>query len=156
MRSFFEREVLACDPRILHAWAKACVVVAQMPSLDPLGREVRCHELARAAHARLREARGLHGTEWVVRDGRFLKVVEHSWLEMTDPPSVIGSSERVILDVYAVGAHPQVQVVYQSTLVSRFEVREPREDIRADVVWWLGGQDWAGATSRRTSLAESG
>lgn len=140
MKSFFERDVLALNPRILHTWSKACDIVAQMPHLDPLGREVRCHELARAVHQRLHEGQGTLGTdleEWVVRDGRFLKVVEHSWLEMSHPPSVFGAAERLILDVYAVGSHPQVQVVYQSSLIHRFEVCSPREDIRHDVVWWL-------------------
>ena len=144
MRSFFERDVLALNSRILDAWSEACAIVAQMPHLDPLGREVRCHELARAVHHRLCVTQGPLSTDlWRVQDGRFLKIVEHSWLEMVNPPS---SAERLILDVYAVGAHPQVQVVYQSTLLSRFEVREPREDIRHDVVWWLGGAGvWHGA-----------
>ena len=69
-----------------------------LPSASPLARkvaEVRCHELARAVGEVL---------DLPVHDGKYGSV-EHSWL-------LSGRKTRNILDVYAVGRLPQVQLVH--------------------------------------------
>ncbi len=92
----------------------------------PLG-VIRCHELARAV------ADVLNGQRWgkipvIVQDGKFA-LVEHSWIEL---PS------RNILDVYAVGSFPQVQLVHMGDggLRERNRCYQPsvrgRDDIRTD------------------------
>jgi hypothetical protein len=117
--------------------------VGIVPEQDEGGQEVRCHELARAVQSFLSQSEPLY--RWEVCDGKFLRLYDHSWLELTTPRDEltkrairISGTERVVLDVYAIGAVPQVQMVYQSALMDRFQRGAPREDIRHDVVTWLG------------------
>jgi len=88
---------------------------------DYWGNELRCHELARAVHAVLHE---LHepGYKLEVVDGR-CGPVEHSWLSWSD---------GVILDVYAPGRLPAVQLV--DPLVGAYRPGTPRQDIKQSIV----------------------
>lgn len=138
MKSYTERHLL--DPEMLALLRRVDGFVAAVPHRDARGEEVRCHELARAIDVFLRSSGTAY--EWDVCDGRYFQVVDHSWLELR-PPGLptgvvrISGTERIVLDVYAVGAFPQVQLVYQSGLLNRFQRVAPREDIRWDVVTQL-------------------
>jgi hypothetical protein len=111
---------------------RAKTIVAWLPATI-CGSAVRCHELARAVQHLL-----LH-TE--VCDGWY-GMVEHSWLWTKKPERfVVDDVEHLlgpfpnILDVYAPGRVPQVQLVANSSALP-FEYRrgDPRKDVRADVI----------------------
>lgn len=91
MRSYSERKVFPA--KTLRALKFAQHFVKQVVAFDF---EIRCHELARAVHLALAE----FGIDSEIIDGHY-GAVEHSWL-------MIG---HVILDVYAVGQMPQVQLI---------------------------------------------
>lgn len=91
------------------------------------GNELRCHELARAV-LRVALSDGTRG--WVVRYARELAVIdgkcgsiEHSWL---------GFADGVILDPYAPGRLPAVQLV--DPLAGMYCPGETRHDVRGDFV----------------------
>lgn len=113
-------------PRAVTALHEASEIVRLFPDLPDL----RCHEVARAVG---------HLLDLRVVDGRYDAVV-HSWLELPlregDPP---GNPFAWVLDVYAVGRWPQVQVCDQNalTLKRSFWPGERRTDIQEGVVWDL-------------------
>lgn len=82
------------------------------------GDEVRCHELARAVH------RCLGGLRTAVADG-YLGFVEHSWLELPG---------RLVLDVYAPGRLPQVQLVSTHSSVAVFRRSTTRTDVSQSLI----------------------
>ncbi len=93
-----------------------------------LAEEVRCHELARAVWAVL----GFDHYGRVV-DGKYGRV-EHSWIELWE---VEGLAARWILDVYACGRLPQVQVVdlfFTLPHEDAYQRGEPRDDINQAMV----------------------
>lgn len=96
--------------------------VAAFP--DKIADEVlRCHEVARAV------AYGL-GLEDQVQDG-YYGTVDHSWIWLSDD---------TILDPYAVGRFPQVQLVdYSAILCERanYRLSRPRKDINDAVLHQL-------------------
>lgn len=103
----------------------------------PHGELVRCHEMARAVHDWAeRQPRGRFGTEPLllgVVDGRYGVPgniwVEHSWLET-------GHGHN-ILDVYAVGKLPPVQLLdgtFKLPTQQCFQPGKLRGDIMEDVV----------------------
>ncbi len=100
-------------------------LVARVPShLDPEGREVRCHELARAVARCLAGQRVAHQ----VVDG-LLWAVDHTWIVLPDP------GRRLLLDMYAPGRLPQVQLICDDACVSRgYTPGEERTDVRWSVV----------------------
>jgi hypothetical protein len=103
VKSYSELEVFS--PEELLLWRRAVDLVARIPEPGS-GREIRCHELARAMGRVL-------GLE--VQDGHY-GFVEHSWLWTRPlPRSALTRETRLgfpnILDVYAVGQMPQVQLV---------------------------------------------
>jgi len=124
MISYAQTDLFSAEELRLFRRAEGLVAALPFATLEtPLG-VVRCHELARAVAVDLnRVARDgvLH-----VRDGKFGQV-DHSWIELPT---------RNILDVYAVGSLPQVQLVYMSTGALRDRNRcyqtglSPRGDIR--------------------------
>ena len=95
----------------------------------PEDEHLRCHELARAIaifHAD-------HPLKLTAVDGKF-GLVEHSWIQFA-----AGSTERGhLLDVYAVGSLPMVQLIDAWSLGLRsarqFVAGVTREDVRTDVV----------------------
>jgi hypothetical protein len=88
---------------------------------DTWGNELRCHELVRAVHLVVYERE--HKLDVV--DGH-CGPIDHSWLRCSD---------GVILDVYAPGRLPAVQLVDPIVAIYRPGVR--RRDVREDVVWKL-------------------
>ena len=130
----------------LGAWAAASAFVAAVPKhLQPDGEEIRCHELARAvAKALTRPDRFLWAgaQRLVVEDGRFCPwptgpAIEHSWIEISDK----GKLKFALLDVYAIGRMPQVQLIDGASglhrLTASYYLGPKRDDIRHDVVEWL-------------------
>lgn len=98
-------------------------------STIPDRRELRCHELARALASTL---------NLEFRDGKFCSV-DHSWLIF---PQANGTIEPNILDPYAVGQVPMVQLIDTSSwalsgLRLLYRKGSPRDDIRTNVVAWL-------------------
>lgn len=145
MTGYFASRVSKPHQRLFEA---ATRVVARMPDRQLDGEWVRCHEVARATCRLL-------GTGTVV-DGVYGCAVEHSWISL----------DQALLDPYAVGRLPTVQLVNlahcfkhallldvqdpdpsaESTIQRLFprpvwgglyQVGEPRTDIRDDIVDWL-------------------
>jgi len=111
---------------------RAQQLIEFVPTYDPKGELVRCHELARAVGRML----GLQ-----VQDGLY-GFVEHSWLWLSSPEADYRRFPRYhlpkILDVYVPGSLPQVQLVdTASGLCHRYLPTEPRTDIVDDTVDWL-------------------
>lgn len=107
----------------LEAWKEATKAVHALHEMGELvvsgPTPTRCHELARAVHAWLQEQG--HGP-WTLVDGRY-GVCDHSWLRQ-------GFN---ILDVYAVGSVPMVQL--RDVVIAReYHAEGFRLDIRTDVV----------------------
>lgn len=103
MRSYSETCVFpAAVLRALEV-AQGCAVA--MPDPPAGAPPLRCHEVARAVARRLR-ASGAFGPAWTVEvvDGRFGRA-DHTWVELRGPGG------EWVLDPYAVGRLPQVQVL---------------------------------------------
>ncbi len=108
MRTYSEREVFGVSDLVYYR--KARRAVQRMPSYDEHGLELRCHEVARAV-ARVLELPGEF-----VRDGYYELGCQHSWI-------VLPSGH--VLDVYAVGRLPPVQLVaVVTTIPKRFTERD--------------------------------
>jgi len=85
---------------------------------------VRCHELSRAVAHQLTAI----GTKAEVVDGS-LWWADHSWILLP------GQTDSALLDVYAPGRVPQVQLLHDHHVVTRGYERGPaRTDVRTDVV----------------------
>lgn len=118
MLSYSEVEVF--KPWELELFKRAQGLVAKVPDSFT---GIRCHEIARAVGLILKLQ---------VQDGKFGRV-EHSWLWVskwewgTYPPS--------ILDVYAVGKLPQVQLIDVSAMSTPHLKNYYPEEIRGDVDW---------------------
>ncbi len=118
MKTYTEREVFTADE--LRLFERTTALVSALPHLDPHGREIRCHELARvvASHLKLPHYDGLYDLG-----------AQHSWCE---------TPGGHILDVYAVGRIPPVQLVaVVPTMMRHFHRGAYRTDIREDVIAWL-------------------
>lgn len=98
---------------------------------DGWGNELRCHELARAVQGCLREA-GYPRARVV--DGR-MGSIDHSWIVLPGYELPAGSDRSPILDVYAPGRLPQVQLIDASwTISADYVVGSERLDVQRDVV----------------------
>lgn len=125
MISYAAREVFTNQEQLLRLGVEGWLRKLSHDA-DPEG-EVRCHELVRAVaiilgwDAKKRVADGWYG------------MVEHSWLWTQDREKY--SAPPNILDVYAVGRLPQVQLIHSTTNLP-FEYRRGaiRTDIRRSVV----------------------
>lgn len=114
MRSYAET-VFSADAREALRIAEA--VVRALPD-GPAGEWLRCHEVARAVCSRLTDA--------LLFDGVFGGFMPHTWLYVRN-----GSETRVLLDPYAIGRLPQVQLVDPSFRMCDAYVRgDLRKDIR--------------------------
>lgn len=111
------------------------------------GNELRCHELTRAVKRFLQHGDvPYHPPNITLFDGKY-SVVDHSWLELllqkgdpgkagTDDPGFAGTS-LYILDVYAVGQLPQVQlldIAFSLPHRANYRAQARRDDIDMDVV----------------------
>lgn len=117
MRSYSELNVF--DVSDVGAFRLAVILVTHISDSE----KVRCHELARAI------ARSLNGSTskgFTVVDGHY-GAVEHSWI-MTE--------NKAILDVYAVGSLPQVQLIHPTTpgLKLNYRPGKPRTDIDEECI----------------------
>jgi len=121
MRSICEVEYFG--QKALNILERAELAVAILPN----DKTLRCHEVARAVGGSL----GLD-----VVDGKF-GAVDHSWCAFV---STVGSNpHRFILDVYAVGRLPQVQLIDASSaammgLCALFRPGQTRDDINVALV----------------------
>jgi len=109
------------SPGAVESYRHACVLVDRVSHEDRDGYEVRCHELSRAVARQLAAI----GTKVEVVDGA-LWWVDHSWILLPG---------HALLDVYAPGRVPQVQLLHDYPVVTQGYERGPaRLDVRADVV----------------------
>jgi hypothetical protein len=134
MRSYSETNVFI--PEHLALFAEVQTLVASFPDTDIEGRLLRCHEIARAVAIAF---------NLTVIDGVY-GCVEHSWCMIPKPLSPkplligerpLGTHYRVIIDPYAVGRLPQVQMVSVGSTLPHdrwYSERKPRTDIREDVL----------------------
>lgn len=134
MISYSERKIFG--EREIKLWRRACQFVARLPD-SPDEMEHRCHELARAvAYWLNKEGRFREPLSWKnvqVVDGLFGSV-DHSWIVLRD--CEIG--QYIILDVYAVGCLPQVQLVHAWEMLQRkYTPMSTRDDIREHRLQWM-------------------
>jgi hypothetical protein len=107
--------------------AFAVRLVEALPAKDKSNEWVRCHELVRVIAPLL-------SNRWHVIDGH-VGSADHSWL-------VWAGKGHVVLDVYACGVLPQVQLVDCNPLWRRDGYRPgaARRDIRPAIIDWLGAE----------------
>lgn len=111
----------------LFAFDRVSVVMRKLPERDRSGEPLRCHEIARAMRRVLSAAPGQE--DWITVDGQY-GPIDHTWL--VRPRS---GRAPVILDVYAVGRLPLVQLVLAHVnLGSLYRPGAPRVDIRSEVI----------------------
>lgn len=130
MRSYAQECIFS--PHEIALWEHACRLIARIPDED--SKHIRCHELARAV-----------GRILVLphQDGHY-GFVEHTWLWTETPPQDVAIERWLpfvpnILDVYAPGKLPQVQLVHAKSVGLphigwSWRPGNPREDIDADLV----------------------
>lgn len=115
---------------------------ASSPAIEPAVLDaVRCHELARAvawALVAFEERPSERSTPCAgsvrVVDGLFAGSVEHSWIELDGPVPGKGA----ILDVYAVGSAPMVQLRDTGRfVVELYREGEARTDVNQDMLLTL-------------------
>lgn len=121
MISYSKRKVFS--DRELDLWRRARVLVSAvdlgLPELE--GKELRCHELARVVGRIL---------DLAVIDGHY-GCIEHSWLVIE--PAQLGVLPFV-LDVYAPGQAPQVQLLDMNIVLGHRDLYRPG-DRRTDILW---------------------
>lgn len=118
MRSYSERRIFTA--RELDCYRRAVQLVDRIDETVFEG-ELRCHEVARAVGKIL---------ELPHEDGRYI-YADHTWLRVTCTVS------NAILDVYAVGAMPPVQLLDAFPPLRRnglYLRKEERTDIRQDII----------------------
>ena len=122
MKNYAESERFT--PEDMQYFVVAQVLVEQVPA-KCFGEWVRCHELTRAVAA-------VMGLEDQVRDGKCMGV-EHSWIELR-----VHGTGCVILDLYAPGRMPQVQLVDVHLMVNKVYYECPIAlTVRSDELAWI-------------------
>jgi hypothetical protein len=115
----YSQTVIPARAQILFEKAKRIVEAI------PDGQVWRCHEVARVVHGVLADDRV------EVVDGKY-GPVEHSWLVISGNE---GRPQPIVLDTYAVGQLPQVQLVeFFMGLGSMYQAGPERSDIDLDLV----------------------
>lgn len=114
----FQDGVLVFTPQEVASWHRATTFVDRLPESGT----VRCHEITRAVYKAL-DSYGLQHY-WEVVDGVFGHV-DHSWL--------VGKKTDTILDVYAVGSLPMVQLINTTFLGVRDARRYKEGCTRKDI-----------------------
>lgn len=135
MRPYSERNF---SKELLELYRRATQLVNRLPD-PPDSMEHRCHEVARAiAHALNEEQKRRHGRgvePLAVVDGKF-GGADHSRISV--PTRLSGAVNDYILDVYAVGSLPPVQLVDNWPLLRRgYERGQVRDDIRQNRLRWM-------------------
>lgn len=127
MRSIAEREYF--PKKLVHLLPMVEKIVETFPDFMEGGKDVRCHEVARAVACIIAPAIPAGATIRIV-DGKF-GAVDHTWIEIRI------DYKTFILDPYAVASLPQVQLheTGWSTKTGRFynELAE-RDDVAMHVV----------------------
>jgi hypothetical protein len=103
------------SPEELACYEIATAAVASLPESS----DTRCHEIARAVNQMLID-RGYF--RWDVIDGYF-GIAQHSWL--------VHKRTNCILDCYAVGSYPMVQL-HNTVILAVRSTRKYKEDQRRD------------------------
>ena len=136
MRSWSVEHVFR--PELLDLWDRATSLVSRIPWQRFYGEDLRCHEIARAVQTQLYErARNSH-ILLNIEDGKF-DAVDHSWLECLGGVEARPVPGPAILDCYAVGAMPMVQLLDASAWMIRGRSKlytrgNCRTDIRVNVI----------------------
>lgn len=136
MKNYSERCVF--PPALVRLHAFLCDVLERFDS-SPYGigsdHELRCHELTRAIKRFLQNGDvPYHPPNITLFDGKY-SVVDHSWLELLLQRGEFSS--LYILDVYAVGQLPQVQlldVAFSLPHRANYRAQARRDDIDMGVV----------------------
>ncbi len=138
MRGYGERKIFT--EREVALRADALRIVEPLPWRYPKGDHFRCHEVTRVVASILDRERKFEGVcadfRKAVRDGQWASAYEHSWIELPHDK---------VLDVYAVGKVPQVQLVHIPLYArggyngggGEYRSVWPRDDIRDTDVAWL-------------------
>jgi hypothetical protein len=123
MKSYSEREIFS--PRETHLFTEATRLVGKIDERD-FDREPRCHEVARAVGRML---------ELQHQDGHYL-YAQHTWLWIGPLTEDRMDMEiyPAILDVYAVGSMPQVQIFDTFPALKRIGVVYKPGAARTDVI----------------------
>jgi hypothetical protein len=129
VKGYASAEVFSKSEQLL--LREASKIVGKLPLRDRQGRWSRCHEVARFVGSVL-------GLE--ICDG-YYGMVEHTWLWTTPVPVArrkghpwFGPPPN-ILDPYAVGRMPLVQLIHSSSsLPLEYRRGSPRRDVRKDVL----------------------
>lgn len=121
MQGYAREEVFTKEH--IFAWIAAMACVKKVPERSP---RIRCHELTRAVHKCLMKLQS-KADSWLVCDGHY-GAVEHSWL--------YDSWRAVVLDVYAVGRLPMVQLIDCSSAViaPMYSAGRDRSDVNEQLV----------------------
>lgn len=122
-------QVKCFDKRMLHCYRLAYRITQWLPGWYD-GERTRCHEVARIVNILLLD-KALGNTEVV--DGKY-GGIDHSWINLLPAEGLPPTSQR-ILDTYAVGQLPQVQLVdCFGRLGAAYEPGEMRTDIKTHFV----------------------
>lgn len=123
MRPFAERRYLPREARA--AFHLATFLVGGIQERQP---EIRCHELAVAVRQLILEE--IDGLIVGLYTGTY-GAVEHSWLGVA--PTGTWPRDQAILDVYAVGRLPQVQLVDGSAMMPEAKLYQRADQQRSDL-----------------------
>jgi len=113
MKSYSARRIFT--PYALRVLERAERIVAAIPDADN-PTKLRCHEVARVVFLLLQQTSpdlGF-GDQARVIDGCYFGMphrVEHGWIEFEDTDATSPHNSRMILDTFAVGRLPQVQLL---------------------------------------------
>ena len=134
MKSYSETDVFSPLAQAVHKLVSG--LMSLLPDPEPRQPPWRCHEVARAVLTLLEEPlqAGGSGASLHVFDGKYGPPskggVEHSWLILLEP-----NKSGVVLDPYAVGRLPQVQLIdWELQLACMYQASSYRTDINKDVV----------------------
>ncbi len=118
MKTYSELEMVSVED--LRAWSQATAIVEGLPTFEPGGEWLRCHEIARLVGRRL---------DLAVEDGFYEIAMEHSWLR---------TRGGHVLDVYAPARIPPVVLVVSARLMpTRYRIADIGLEVRARVLDWL-------------------
>lgn len=125
MIGYSERNVFGRYPGLLDVFEQAKGIVDMLPDqVEEDDQELRCHEVARVVHELLDRSRVGFG----LVDGHYGNV-DHTYLT-TSLNGVV-----CVLDVYAVGRLPMVQLVHgENGLARMYSAGQARTDIRHNVI----------------------
>ena len=137
MKGYSERCVFL--PSVVRLHTFLCKVLERFDSTPySIGpdRELRCHELTRAVKRFMQHGDvPYHPVDVTLFDGKY-SIVDHSWLEILSKNRE-GLCSLYVLDVYAVGQLPQVQlldITFSLPHRANYRAQARRDDIDMDIV----------------------